>query len=124
MNNQNRFEEHIAWQKARELCKLVASLTKKDLFSKDLKLSSQVRDSSGAIMDKVAEGIEEHEEKDSAKCFRRAQNACVSLRSQLHRASDLNYINKGDFEHTYNLAEDVAKLIREELQNMPKESIV
>lgn len=47
----NSFEEIKAWQKARILCKLIYDYTLKNSFSRDFKLVSQIKGSSGSAMD-------------------------------------------------------------------------
>lgn len=58
MSTFTRFEDIIAWQKARVLCRLIKTYTDKELFSKDYKLVSQIKNSSGSAMDNIAEGFE------------------------------------------------------------------
>ena len=53
-----RFGEIIAWQKARDLDKLVFKLIQKEKFSKDFRLIDQMKASSGSVMDNIAEGFE------------------------------------------------------------------
>jgi len=45
MSTFNKFEDIIAWQKARELCKFVNILTEKQNFSRDFKLINQIKGS-------------------------------------------------------------------------------
>jgi four helix bundle protein len=45
-----RFEDLIAWQKARELTKNIYKITKRGDFSKDFGLRDQIRRSSVSIM--------------------------------------------------------------------------
>jgi four helix bundle protein len=58
MSTFSRFEDILAWQKARELCKYINVLTEKERFSKDFKLVSQIKGSSGSAMDNISEGFE------------------------------------------------------------------
>lgn len=47
-----KFEDIIAWQKARVLCQVIKKYTDKELFSKDFKLVSQIKASSGSAISK------------------------------------------------------------------------
>ncbi|MDP4204647.1 MAG: four helix bundle protein [Bacteroidota bacterium] len=118
MNKINHFEDFAAWQKARELCKTVSVLTKKDLFNRDLKFSAQVRDSSGTIMDSIAVGSEQTNTEEFVRYLINAKSSCGGLKSQLHRAMDLNYINKGEFASTYSQAEEISMLIQSQIQEL------
>lgn len=52
----NNFEEIKGWQKARSLYKLINDYTLKSSFSRDFKLVSQIKGSSGSAMDNI-EGL-------------------------------------------------------------------
>jgi four helix bundle protein len=53
-----KFEDIVAWQKSRELCKIFDVCYKKypDL-ARNFKLSGQMESSSGSVMDNIAEGF-------------------------------------------------------------------
>ena len=53
-----RFEDLEIWREARELCRRIKQLTTTGAFSRDFDLRNQIRDSSGSIMDCIAEGFE------------------------------------------------------------------
>jgi len=53
-----KFEDLIAWQKARELTKNIYKLTKQGAFLKDFGLRDQIRRASVSIMSNIAEGFE------------------------------------------------------------------
>jgi hypothetical protein len=53
-----KFEDLIAWQKARELTKGIYGVTKHGDFLKDFGLRDQIRRSSVSIMSNLAEGFE------------------------------------------------------------------
>ena len=54
----DKFEDLIAWQKARLLTKSIYGITKQGEFSKDYGLRDQIRKASVSIMSNVAEGFE------------------------------------------------------------------
>jgi len=49
-----KFEDLEIWKKARELCKLIHIYTQCEKFAKDFKLVSQIKGSSGSVMDNIA----------------------------------------------------------------------
>ena len=53
-----RFEDLIAWQKARELTKQIYDITRTNPFSKDFGLKDQIRRASIAVMSNIAEGFD------------------------------------------------------------------
>jgi four helix bundle protein len=110
MSTFNKFEDIIAWQKARELCKFINVLTENQNFSKDFKLISQIKGSSGSAMDNIAEGFERGGNKEFIQFLFISKGSAGETRSQLYRALDNNYITEKNFTRAYNLAEEVGKL--------------
>ena len=106
----NRFEDIIAWQKARILCKLINGYTQKEKFSKDFKLISQIKSSSGSAMDNIAEGFERAGNKEFSQFLSISKGSAGETRSQLYRALDNEYISEIEFQEAYNLADEVGKL--------------
>ena len=106
----NRFEEIVAWQKARVLCKTINDYTQKGLFSKDFKLISQIKSSSGSAMDNIAEGFERGGNKEFSQFLSISKGSAGETRSQLYRALDNKYISENEFHEAYNLADEVGKL--------------
>ena len=93
----NRFEEIVAWQKARVLCKTINDYTQKGLFSKDFKLISQIKSSSGSAMDNIAEGFERGGNKEFTQFLSISKGSVGETRSQLYRALDNEYISENEF---------------------------
>lgn len=106
----NRFEDIVAWQKARVLCKTINDYTQKGLFSKDFKLISQIKSSSGSAMDNIAEGFERGGNKEFSQFLSISKGSAGETRSQLYRALDNEYISENEFREAYNLADEVGKL--------------
>lgn len=111
MSTFNRFEDILAWQKARELCKILNGFTLKELFAKDFKLVSQIKSSSGFAMDNIAEGFERGGNKEFIQFLFISKGSAGETRSQLYRALDNSYISEEEFQKAYCLAEDVSKLV-------------
>lgn len=106
----NSFEDILAWQKARELCKLIHAYTFKNDFSKDFKLVSQIKSSSGSSMDNIAEGFERGGNKEFIQFLYISKGSAGEVRSQLYRALDNKYISQEEFEKAYNLALEIGRL--------------
>ncbi len=53
-----RFEDLVAWQKARILTREIYAITQKGSFAKDFGLSGQIQRAAVSIMSNIAEGFE------------------------------------------------------------------
>lgn len=92
------FEELEVWQEARELCKLVRDITGKGEFARDFGLKDQMRNSSGSIMDRIAEGFERGGNREFAQFLSIAKGSCGETRSQSYRAFDYRYIEEEELK--------------------------
>lgn len=113
-----KFEDLKVWKEARELCKIVYSLTNKPVFSKDFDLVRQIRKSSGSIMDNIAEaclparqGYERDGRKEFIQFLSIAKGSAGEVRSQSYRAFDQNYISKEEFNKLYEKANSISKML-------------
>ena len=111
MSTFNRFEDILAWQKARVLCKIINGYSLKELFSKDFKLVSQMKSSSGSAMDNIAEGFERGGNKEFIQFLFISKRSVGETRSQLYRALDNDYISEEEFQKAYDLAQENSKLV-------------
>ena len=106
-----RFEELIAWQKARELTKSIYLLTATDRFSRDFGLKDQIQRAAVSIMSNIAEGFERAGKAEFHQFLVIAKGSCAEVRSQLYIALDTGYITNDQFEKMHSQAEEVARII-------------
>lgn len=106
-----RFEQIEAWKLARELSKEIYWITNNTDLAKDFGLKNQMRDSSGSIMDNIAEGFERGGNKEFIQFLGIAKGSAGELKSQLYRTLDQKYIDQKLFQKLYNKTENVCKLI-------------
>jgi four helix bundle protein len=106
-----RFEDLIAWQKARELTNKIYSLTSKGLFAKDFGLREQIQRAAVSIMSNIAEGFERGSASEFHQFLTIAKASCAEVRSQLYVGLDIGYITKDEFEQTIGLADELGKII-------------
>lgn len=106
-----KFEDLIAWQKARELSKNIYRVTKVGEFLKDFWLRDQIRRASVSIMSNIAEGFERGGRSEFHQFLVTAKGSCAELRSQLYVASDAEYIDIGTFQNLDGLAKETSRLI-------------
>jgi four helix bundle protein len=106
-----KFEDLIAWQKARELTKGIYKVTKHGDFLKDFGLRDQIRRSSVSIMSNLAEGFERGGRSEFHQFLVYTKGSCAELRSQLYVALDVEYIDVVTFQTLDNLARETSRLV-------------
>ena len=88
-----RFEDLIAWQRARRLTQVVYQLTRQGPFVKDVGLAGQMQRAAVSIMSNIAEGFERGGNQEFCQFLYVAKGSCGEVRSQLYIALDQNYIS-------------------------------
>jgi four helix bundle protein len=106
-----RFEQIEAWKLARELSKEIYWITNNTDLVKDFGLKNQMRDSSGSIMDNIAEGFERGGNKEFVQFLGVSKGSAAELKSQLYSTLDQNDIDKNKFQELYDYVENICKLI-------------
>lgn len=106
-----KFEDLIAWQRARELTKNIYRVTKQGEFSKDFGLRDQIRRASVSIMSNISEGFERGGRAEFHQFLVVAKGSCAELRSQLYVALDVEYISLLTFENLDALANETSRLV-------------
>ncbi len=106
-----RFEDLIAWQKARELTKNIYKVTKIGEFLKDYGLRDQIRRASVSIMANIAEGFERGGRSEFHQFLVIAKGSCAELRSQMYVALDAEHISVETFQSLDGLAKETSRLI-------------
>lgn len=89
-----RFENLECWQEARKLVRLIYKLTKKNKFSKDFALVTQVRKSVVSSMSNVAEGFHRSSNKDFMKFLDYSRSSVAETVSHCYAALDQEYITE------------------------------
>jgi len=106
-----KFEDLIAWQKAREATKYTYYLTKKPKFSRDFGLKNQIQRSAVSVMANQAEGFSRGTKAELINYFYIAKGSAGETQSHLYVASDQGYITKEEFQKGYGLLDESQKLI-------------
>lgn len=102
-----RFEDLEIWQDTRKLSKEIISISKNTYLNRDFKLKAQIIDSSGSVMDNIAEGFERNGNAEFRQFLSIAKGSAGETRSQLYRVFDNEYINE---VHLNNLIFEYEKL--------------
>jgi len=111
MGKVERFEDLIAWQKARRLTRDVYRVTKQGEFAKDYGLARQVQRASVSIMSNVAEGFERGGRGEFHQFLSTAKASCAETRSLLYVALDADYLDESTFQRLIENADEVARII-------------
>jgi len=98
MTSIKRFEDLEVWKLAREFCQEVYQQTLRESFSRDFGLKNQINNSSGSVMDNIAEGFERDGTREFVQFLSISKGSSGESRSQLYRALDRNYITNEQFE--------------------------
>ena len=106
-----RFEDLIAWQKARELTRQIYEITRHDDFAKDFGLKDQIQRAAVSIMSNIAEGFERGGRGEFHQFLSTAKASCAEVRSQLYVALDVGYLDQAAFVRLMEQAEEVARIL-------------
>ena len=105
-----RFEDFIAWQKARALTSNIYRVTNDGAFSRDFGLKDQIRRAVSS-MSNLAEGFERGRPGEFHQFLSISKGSCAELRSQLYVALDANYLQQGTFEVLMRQATEVGQIL-------------
>jgi len=106
-----RFEDLMAWQKARKLTQVIYQVSRRGAFAKDFGLSGQIQRAAVSIMANIAEGFERGGRGEFHQFLSTAKASCAEVRSQLYVAFDVGYLDQAEFDHLLAQAEEVARII-------------
>src|SRR5436305_11093801 len=106
-----KFEDIIAWQKARVLCAAVYRVTSEGTFAKDFALRDQIRRATISVMSNIAEGFERGKPTEFHQFLCVAKGSCAETRSQLYVALDNGDIDQPLFDRLMASAEEVGRLV-------------
>ena len=111
MDKIRRFEDLETFQRARELCRKIYTITETEPFRHDLRFVQQIRAAAGSVMDNIAEGYERNGNKEFVNFLYIAKGSCGEVRSQLIRANDVGFIDNTTFHQLYDYALEVGRKI-------------
>jgi four helix bundle protein len=111
MDKVERFEDLVAWQKARALTCGIYQMTRQGAFAKDFGLGNQIQRAAVSVMSNIAEGFERGSRGEFHQFLSIAKSSCAELRSQLYVALDIGYIDQQHFDRLLAEAEEVARIV-------------
>ena len=107
----HRFEDLIAWQKARVLTREIYQVTRQGDFAKDFGLRDQIQRAAVSIMSNIAEGFERGGRAEFHQFLSVAKASCAEVRSQLYVAIDVGYLDQPVFDRLLAQAEEVGRIV-------------
>jgi len=111
MAKAERFEDLIAWQKARELTRMIYTVTKQGVFAQDRALCNQIQRATVSVMSNIAEGFERGNKGDFHRFLLIAKASCGEVRSQLYVALDVGYLDQSQFNLLARQSCEVSKIL-------------
>ncbi|NQT62395.1 MAG: four helix bundle protein [Candidatus Marinimicrobia bacterium] len=111
MSTLNKFEDILAWKKARTLVSKLYSISNSGTFKRDFSLKDQTRRCGISIMANIAEGFGRKSKKEFAYFLNIAHGSASELQSHLYIALDLGYIEQDNFEDLYLECEEISKMV-------------
>lgn len=103
-----KFEDIIAWQKAKEMTLLIYKLfeTKRDFSFRD-----QLQRASVSVMNNIAEGFERKGDKEFSHFLFISKGSCGEVRSMLVLARELEYISDAEYANLNSLSIEISRLL-------------
>jgi len=106
-----RFEDLIAWQKAKTLAREIYQVTRQGDFAKDFGLSGQIQRAAVSAMSNIAEGFERGRQGEFRHFLSIAKASCAEVRSQLYLAFDVGYLKQASFEDLLARTEELSRIL-------------
>ncbi|HUP61876.1 MAG TPA: four helix bundle protein [Thermoanaerobaculia bacterium] len=106
-----RFEDLIAWQRGMDLVVRLYELSRVGKFSRDFALSDQLHRAGISVPANIAEGFERGSRAEFHRFLSIAKGSCGEVRTHLHIAKRLGYIDEQTATAALGEAEEVSRII-------------
>lgn len=106
----NKFTDLRFWQRSRTWSKEIFFLTKRDAFSSDRRLVSQINDSSESVMANIAEGFGRGTQGEFIQFIGYALGSLNETQAHLTAAYDREYIVKEEFGSLFQEGTEIRKM--------------
>jgi len=111
MGTIKKFEDIEAWQKARQLVKIIYTETNTGAFFKDYGLKDQMRRAGVSILSNIAEGFERGGDKEFVQFIAVAKGSSAEVRAQLYVALDQGYVDQETFDQLSDFTNQISKML-------------
>ena len=112
-----KFEDIIAWKKAKEL---TIDIYKNFKDIRDFAFRDQIQRASVSVMNNVAEGFERGSDADFRRFLFIAKGSCGEVRSMLYVAKELKYVDSNEFSILCKNAIEISKTISGFIKSIEK----
>jgi four helix bundle protein len=109
--NIRRFEDFVAWQKARALTREIYRITSEGSFARDFGLKDQIRRAAVSVMANIAEGFERGSPAEFHHFLCIAKASCAEMRAELYVAVDAGHLSQELFQALIVQGEEVGRLV-------------
>lgn len=106
-----RFEDIIAWQKARVFIQHVYTVTKQFPDDEKFGMISQFRRTAVSIAANIAEGYKRLGKDDKLRFLNYSQGSLEECRCYIYLSCDFNYISSAEADNMINEIEETGKLL-------------
>jgi four helix bundle protein len=106
-----RFEDLVAWQRARAMTGAVYRMTRARILPHDPPLARQMQRAAVSTMANIAEGFERQRLKEFHQFLSVAKASCGECRSHMYAALDAGYIEEDELADLLRDAEEVGRII-------------
>jgi len=106
-----RFEDIVAWQRARSLTKCIYEISQNGRFAKDFGLRDQIQRAAVSIMSNITEGFERNRNREFHQYLSMAKASCAEVRSLLYVSLDAGYLSDDQFAIVLSAGEETARII-------------
>ena len=104
----DKFEDIVAWRKARELVREIYKICK---GIKDFGYQNQIQRAAVSIMNNIAEGFERKSNPEFKQFLFIAKASCGEVRSMLYVGVDIGHLTKGQFQKLHKLCCEISKML-------------
>jgi len=111
MGKIEKFEDILAWQKARVITNEIYTICTNDGFKRDFTLKDQILKASLSIMLNIAEGFGRRSNKEFIQFLIIAHGSVSEVQSALYIALDRKYITDNVFKELYNNCGEISKML-------------
>lgn len=108
---ENKFEELIFWQRAREMANIVLKLTREVPLKKHYELAVQLERCAMSVMADIAEGSACDQKEDFVNFLYSAIGAAMGMQSYLYIALDLRAVSRAQFGDLYNRSAEIVHML-------------
>jgi four helix bundle protein len=107
----SRFEDLIAWQKARAFAGSIYRLSLREPLARDFTMKNQICRAALSVPSNIAEGFERDRLREFHQFLSISKSSCAEVRSDLYVALDIGYIDRRELNSLLAQGEEVGRIV-------------